>query len=64
MRVTSQVAVCPAIERCNSTFETDRIFLLIVQKSSKWPFYPLSTLFTIPYCCHNNVMDMGAIAQE
>jgi len=43
----------------SASYEADRIFVLILQKSSKWPFYPLSALHRIAYCFRNNIMDMG-----
>ncbi|KAA9268385.1 PTS fructose transporter subunit IIC, partial [Escherichia coli] len=33
-----------------ASYEADRIFVLILQKSSKWPFYPLFAPPAIAYC--------------
>jgi len=35
------------------SFEADRISLHVLQKSSKWRFYPLSAAAWIAYCVHN-----------
>jgi len=36
--------------RIIASYEADRIFVLILQKSSKWPFYPLFAPPAIAYC--------------
>jgi len=59
LRDASQVALILGKASQDRSYEADRIFIFILQKSSKRPFCPLSETRSIAYCCHNFLVDMG-----